>query len=493
MLRNRLYLALSPLLLGLLGVVVLSLLLSAQALELSEIEAELRQGASLDAEALSEVLANHRRQIEWMTLWIGIGVLVCYACLMAFIWLVRKWMILPMGSLAEAAERVSQGDWTAQAKGDGIDEVRKLVAVFNRMLETVRMYRKNWDIQVMRSQTRLRQCLNNFPHPVVLARGETEILYSNIRADEVWRSQSWGKAVPPRLAQAAGELRKGRESRWSGSSREVMQLKVEDKDCFFLPELFLIEGEVEAESDYAIYLYDVTNLKLADSLKSDLIATVSHEIKTPLTGSTMALHLLREESLGPLNEPQREMLQTAIDDLNRIEHLANNFLQIGNLEAMGHVVNRKTVDCGKVALKAIEDYSERARMENVSLTVEVAKDTPMALADEPKLAAVVSNFVDNALKYAADGGEIRIYVQPEGRYTRIGVKDRGPGVPPDERELVFKKFYQGSEEQPNGVGLGLAICREIVNAHDGEIRCEGRKGGGSDFYMLIPQGGGRPS
>jgi signal transduction histidine kinase len=244
--------------------------------------------------------------------------------------------------------------------------------------------------------------------------------------------------------------------------------------------------------DGTVYAFrDVTEERRLRDLQSDFVATISHELRTPLAAVYGAAMTLQQRS-DHLTEEQRERLLAVVyDEAARLGRIIDDVLWVSRL------------DSGQVAF-AIEEVDPRSIAESVveaanvslppTLSIELeATPEPMSIAIDPdKLRQVLSNLVDNAVKYSPDGGRIRVTLVPNGRYLRFGVEDEGLGIPAAEQQRIFEKFYRVDPNQTRGVGgtgLGLYVSSELVRRMDGRLLVESREGEGSGFYVDLPLAG----
>jgi signal transduction histidine kinase len=235
-------------------------------------------------------------------------------------------------------------------------------------------------------------------------------------------------------------------------------------------------------------LQDVTYVRDQEARREHLVATLSHELGTPLTSLRMALELLAK-SAATLDEEQRSLLETAHEDLLRLQEVAQRLLDLSRARAMSIALERRDVDLREVVPRVLKIFAPQAREKNVALESALPDGGLTIVGDETKLSWALSNLLANALRYTPSGGRIRIEAVPETVGIRLSVTDTGPGIPADQRERIFERFVQSADGGELGAaGLGLAIVRDIVQAHGGRIRLESAMGSGSRFTLELPRG-----
>ncbi|MGH7440642.1 MAG: ATP-binding protein [Polyangiaceae bacterium] len=221
-----------------------------------------------------------------------------------------------------------------------------------------------------------------------------------------------------------------------------------------------------------------------EQLRSSLLSSVSHDLRTPLGVVTGATSALLDES-GPKDEAtRRELLQTAHEESLRLNRLVRNLLDMTRLEAGALRVQKEAQPFEEVVGGALTRLEDRLRGRQVR--TDVPSDLPLAAFDAVLVEQVLVNLLENALKYTPPASPIDIEARERDGMLEVTVADQGPGVEPRDRERIFEKFYRAHEGQGGGVGLGLAICRGMVSAHGGQIRVEGRPGGGAAFRFTLP-------
>lgn len=229
-------------------------------------------------------------------------------------------------------------------------------------------------------------------------------------------------------------------------------------------------------------------------MKSDFIATLSHEFRTPVTSITMSVDLLAQGPLGPLTERQRELLVSAKEDCERLTKLARELLQLSKLESGALALQQEELSVRAVADFALRPLLLQFRERGIELRNDVPADLPTVLGDEQQLSWVITNLATNALKYTDAGGTVRVTARRAGGEILVAVEDTGQGIAPEHLERIFDKFVQLPRPgggSPGGVGLGLAIAKEIVAAAGGRIWAESTPGRGSTFSFTLPAGASR--
>jgi len=234
----------------------------------------------------------------------------------------------------------------------------------------------------------------------------------------------------------------------------------------------------------AYTMKDITERKKADRTKDDFIGMVSHELKTPLTVFLGAVKVAMTEGISI--DDRRELLSDASDSAESMVSLVDNLLELSRHQANRLTLNRSSVDISRVIHDVIE--RDKSRLASHRLVLDIAPGLPPLEADQLRLERVLRNLLDNAVKYSATGTAIHISVQKDIDHLLIGVKDGGKGIPAEEQEKLFQSFerlHETSVTRP-GLGLGLLVCKRLIEAHGGEIWVDSAPGKGSTFWFTLP-------
>jgi signal transduction histidine kinase len=250
-----------------------------------------------------------------------------------------------------------------------------------------------------------------------------------------------------------------------------------------------------AELEAAYRELSISHARLAelDQLKSDFLGNVSHELRTPLASIKGYVDNLLDGVIGPLDERQRHYLGRVQANAERLTRMVADLLDLTRIEAGKIELWHQALDVAQIVDDVAESLRPLAKTRGIGLTVEVAACPPL-WGDGDKVHQVLTNLVSNALKFSPRGGDVRVAAAPDGPdAVRIAVSDTGAGIAPEQRELVFDKFYQvghADGQRPAGSGLGLTIARHLVELHGGRIWVGDAMEGGSTFVVQFPAAAG---
>jgi two-component system sensor histidine kinase KdpD len=222
-----------------------------------------------------------------------------------------------------------------------------------------------------------------------------------------------------------------------------------------------------------------------ERLRNSLLSAVSHDLKTPLTSIIAAGTALLSNSTQPANV-QRELVQAMVGEGERLHRLINNLLSVARLDSPNIELRRSTESIEEIVLAAVRRV--RSLSGEALLSVRLDSNLPFVSAEPQLLEQVLLNLIENSRRYAGADARIEIDAKANGGFVAVQVVDDGPGIPEDEWDKVFEKFYRGRSagKSDGGVGLGLTICRAIIRAHGGRIGIRGRNGGGTVVEFTLP-------
>jgi NtrC-family two-component system sensor histidine kinase KinB len=293
--------------------------------------------------------------------------------------------------------------------------------------------------------------------------------------------------LPKALLKPVAEAIRDRRSYLPKDLDQAIQLRCEAQSGFFLPRILPIADPHGNALGAAVLLEDVTQFRLLDQLKTDLVATASHELKTPLATIRLAIHWLLDGTLGPLTPSQEEVTLEARDNAERLLMTMNNLLDLARLEQGRRSLDLRPEQPLRLLQTTTEASRSRAEEKGVELVVDAPEDLPLVLVDAEAIGHALSNLIDNAVIHTDQGGQIILAASYSGDVVTLSVTDTGVGIPPEYTPHLFDKFFRvPGQPRGSGTGLGLAIAREIVTAHGGAISCDSQPGKGTIFSLTVP-------
>ena len=443
---------------------------------------EMNQQNMVDANMAARQMAAAASQRMYLLLLTGTAIAL------TFIYLIRRWILRPIMALTASAEDIARGNLDLVVGSASHDEIGQLSRAFDSMASSLREYRRTNEAKMITMQRATQQALESLAAPIVVAdldgtveavtRAAHETLGLEIGNTVRDSEQAWLAPLVQRV------LETGRHEQPPAGQTPV-QIFWEGKERFFRPEAIPVLDRFNQPVGVTLVLHDVTQASEQDELKRGVVSTVSHQLKTPLTSMRMALYLLLDEKLGVLNAKQEELLITARDDCDRLNAIVEDLLDIARIQSGRMQMELRPTDAAAIAADAIEAFRTQAQDRGVTLTAAVPAELPDVLADSTRIPHVFANLLSNAIKYTPAGGTVTVAARVEGDAVWYTVSDTGPGIPAKYVPRVFDQFFRAPNQAGAGVGLGLAIAKEIVTAHGGRIRVESKVGEGSIFSFSL--------
>jgi two-component system, NtrC family, sensor histidine kinase KinB len=399
----------------------------------------------------------------------------------------QRTILGPIQTLTRVAKELGEGNLDQVVPVGSRDELGQLADAFNKLAGRLRDYRQTTTDQLTHARQMTEITFSAFPDPILALSLDGKINFANPAAGKLLQKLNGEYGLPLQIQEEVGKVLNGAPDMVPTSFEKAVPVRIDDHEAYLLPKVIGMRDESGNMFGTALVLQDVTRFRLMDEVKTNLVSTVSHELKTPLTSIRMGLHLLLEERIGPLTPKQLELLLAAREDSERLLRMINDLLDLARLES-GQTRQRLEVIAPHVLIEeSLPHLQTLVEGHDVQLVTEVAANLPEVAVDPRQINHVFSNFVSNAAKFSKPGEAVVISVKSAGKNVRFSVLDRGPGVPAEYQSRIFERFFRipGTEEA-HGVGLGLAIAKEIVASHGGTIGLHSKPGDGSEFYFDLP-------
>jgi PAS domain S-box len=397
----------------------------------------------------------------------------------------------PLRRLTSGISRVKAGELGQQLVISSNDEAGELAKEFNEMTERLKNYEKSTLGTLMTEKNKSMAIIKSISDPLFALDANFRIILINNAAEafyEIDESKAIGRHFLEIIRNGeifdhianAGDSGEERCEKIVHISKEV--------DYYFNVVVTPVKDPERKNTGYIVALQDVTELKKLERVKTDFIATISHEFKTPLTSVIMAASMLAEQGMGPLNDEQKETVDTIKEEGDKLTDLVNELLELSRIESGKAVYDIAACSIDAIAESSISGFREQAEHKNVALLNEMGKGLPLVAADCDKVRWVLNNLLSNALKYTGAGDTIIVASKVDREYVYVSVKDTGSGIPAEYLDSIFDKFVRVKDRdiEVRGTGLGLSVAREIISAHGGTIKVESKLEEGSTFTFTLP-------
>jgi NtrC-family two-component system sensor histidine kinase KinB len=387
----------------------------------------------------------------------------------------------PISKLMEGIQAIANKDYSQRIHLDRKDEFGDLANAFNGMAEQLNEYEHSNLAKIMFEKKRAETVINSMKDASIGIDKNGIVLFANQQALQLLNLKE-----ADIVGQRQEDVQKRNDLfRFLTNEENGMPFKivVNDKENYFIKEQIDIQQE-QQKTGHVIILKNITPYKELDVAKTNFIATISHELKTPLASSDFSLRLLEDERIGSLTAEQKELVQHLKDDNQRLLRILSELLDLSQVESGKMQLNLQPVAVNELIAKALAAVQNAAREKNIQVKQQIAGELPAMLADLEKAGWIINNFLTNAIRYSAQNDHIVIKAhQPDAQHIEIGVQDFGIGIDASLQQKVFDRFYRvpGIHER-KGTGLGLAISKDFADAMNGAIGVESTPGKGSYFF-----------
>jgi NtrC-family two-component system sensor histidine kinase KinB len=396
-------------------------------------------------------------------------------------------IITPIQNLTKSIRELRSRDFAQSLTVEADDELGDLTKEFNAMAEELRNFYRETDRKFIELNQVIRAMMTTLPYPLFILGNRDEVSRMNPAAERLMDSLHSQGAMPNQIRKHLADASVTGPDYRLDDLKQALLFRIDEQQLYFLPRIFPIVLEDGTIFGRALMLVDVTRFRWLDEMKSDMLATLSHEIRTPLTGIRLVLHLLLEKSTGELTKAQEELVTTAWSDCERLLKTLNSILDLARMESGKAQLDLRQIPAMRVIEESYYAFRDQAEAASHPFRMDVPGGLPAVYVDLERISLVFSNFLSNAVKYSYAGSEVVLMARAySSDFVRFSVVNSGPGVSEEDQARVFDKFYRSSANKGEGVGLGLSIAREVVQAHDGRIGVFSELEKRTEFYCDLP-------
>src|ERR1019366_8139202 len=429
-------------------------------------------------------------------LWIAITGSFCF--MIAFILLVNLPgnIANPIKGLTESIKQIAAKYYSERVHFESHNEFGDLAEAFNTMAQKLEEYNNSSLSKIMFEKKRIEMLINNMHDPVIGLDEKKKILFVNDEALKII-----GMKTEDLIGKFAQDIAITNDlmrslvqdlvlSEDGKNDKKPMKIYADNKESYFEKEIVNISitptGEKEAKHiGNFIVLNNITPFKELDFAKTNFIATISHELKTPISTIKASLQLLENKATGTLNMEQQQLVDSIKDDSNRLLKITSELLNLSQVESGNIQLSIQQSDATKILQYAIEAVKIQADQKEIKLEIKIDENLPLVKADAEKTTWVLINFLTNAIRYSNEKSKILVEVKKDNDKIIFSVKDFGKGIEPKYKDKIFTRYFQIPGSSKSGTGLGLSISKEFIEAQGGQITVDSEFGEGSKFSFSL--------
>lgn len=446
------------------------------------IRKDISQIMKVNLQAIDKKNKAAQRSAENAKTIITIILTLCLLIGFTFIFNFPSLVASPIANLTEAIKAIANKNYGERIHMNRKDEFGDLANAFNTMAERLDEYEHSNLSKILFEKRRAEAVINSLKDASIGIDDKGMVLFANQQALQLLSLKEQDI-----VGQKQEEVKKRNDLfRFLINEQNNIPFKivVDGKENYFTKEMVEMTNENQ-KTGQVIILKNITPFKELDLAKTNFIATVSHELKTPLASSDFSLKLLEDERVGSLTAEQKELVQSLKDDNKRLLRILSELLDMSQVESGKIQLNIQPIEADILLRRAVESVQNVAKEKNISIKKDLEENLPPIKADADKTVWVLNNFLTNAIRYSPNDSNIIVDVARKNNTVQFGVKDFGKGIAPEYKDRIFDRYFRipGTKE---GTGLGLAICKEFIEAQGGKIWIESDPGSGSRFSFSFP-------
>ncbi len=440
------------------------------------------------------------------TLYVIVIVTICFLISFSFIVNFPGYIANPIAQLTASIKAIANRNYEERLQFNRSDEFEELAKAFNSMAEKMDEYEHSNLANLLFEKKRIETIINRMHDPVIGLDDKRHIIFANTEAIELLnkKEEELVGHYAPDIAVTNDLLRRliqdivsNNNGTLTGGNLEnpakPIKIFAHGKESYFTREIIPISITNTGEKKpvpigTVIMLKNITPFKELDLAKTNFIATISHELKTPIASLQMGAKLLQDSRVGNLNDEQSRIVSTLTDETQRLIKITGELLDMAQVETGNIKLNLGSISPKDIVEQACEAVKFQAEQRHIRMEMNVPEKLPQVQADKDKTIWVLINFLTNAIRHSPENGDVSIECVPENEQVRFSVKDSGIGIEPKHLEKIFDRFYRVPGSDPKkGTGLGLSICKEFIEAQRGTVSVRSEMGKGSLFSFSLLQ------
>lgn len=470
-----------------------------QKLALAGVRAQLTHIDKLNMDAIVRKNEAAQAAVEKASLYLITAASFCFLVLFSFIVNFPGFVANPLREFAEAIQEIGRKNYKQRLQFDGTDEFSELAKSFNEMVAQLNKWENSNLAKIQSEKLRIEAIIEQMQDAIIGVNEKQEVLFMNKVAAQIMNldeNQVVGADVKELMKKNDLLTRILKNE----GNHQPIKIYADDKESYFQLQKREIVVPTFDEMDAAVImqtgrtagmvyiLNNITQFKELDEAKTNFIATVSHELKTPISSIKMSLKLMDDERIGLMNPEQKQLVEHIKDDCSRLLKITSELLDLAQVETGNLQLNFVKANPAEIVNYALNAVRFQANQRNIDLELLSDEQLPTVHADVEKTAWVLINFLSNALRYSAEKSKVQIQIEEKGQGIEFSVRDFGKGIDEQYQKRLFDRYFQVPTDGNNksGSGLGLAISKDFIEAENGRIWVESEIGTGSRFCFSLP-------
>ncbi len=437
---------------------------------------DLNQNAILKKNAVAQKTAEDAR--FWLTIIFTILIILSITFIYNFPAIISD----PVTKLSQGIREIANKNYNQRIYLEQKDEFGDLANAFNSMAEKLDEYEHSNLAKIKFEKSRIETIINQMKDGIIGMDERKHILFANAVAEKILgvkESDIAGKYAADIAIQ--NDLMR---TLLKEETKKELKIYADEKESFFSKDVINVTVN-DTVIGQVIVLRNITPYHELNEAKTNFIATVSHELKTPIAAIRMSLQLLDNRQTGEVNNEQQLLLDSIKDDTNRLLKITGELLNMTQVDSGKIQLSVIASDAGEILQYAINANKTAAEQKNIQLTVSIEGQLPPVLADSEKTAWVLTNLLSNAIRYSHDNAVVYASIHSKDNKILFTVKDNGQGIAPEYKSKIFDRYFRVPGTHKEGTGLGLSICKEFIEAQGGQILVESDYGAGSSFVVVL--------
>ncbi|SOD12596.1 ATP-binding protein [Pedobacter xixiisoli] len=467
-------------------------------IEISHIKSAIYQIEDLNMQAIVNKSQLSEKTVAQSTLYLGLAAFIFFVILFTFILSFPGFIANPLALLLDGIQEIGKKNYKQRLHFKGTEEFTQLASAFNDMARKLDSWESSNVAELKSEKLRIETIIEQMQDAVIGIDERERIIFLNQPASNVLHldtSDVVGKTIEE--VTNSNHLLKTIITK---TNSELLQIVLNDKPNYFsvesndiaipqIPDDETVISFTYKTAGRVFILKNVTDFKELDQAKTNFMATISHELKTPIASIKMSLKLLEDSRIGELNTEQQNMVNHIQDDTSRLLKITGELLDLAQVETGNIKLNVQQSDAKEILDYAVNAVKLQTQQKEIELKLTMPANLPPLLADQEKTAWVLVNFLSNAIRYSSNHSKIDITITEQQKMLNFSVRDYGKGIADEYKNNLFKRYFQvpTDGQHKSGSGLGLSISKDFIAAQQGEIWVESELGAGSTFSFSLPK------